>query len=209
MNASASSQAFFCFGSLPVELRIKIWEAALPTPRIIWPYHKDNPTTVELQDWEALNHTDRTKKSKFKIFTLLFVCNESHSTCWPLWVDPNRDTIVLRIDYFNPTTEPKFDLSRLENLAYTSTASQDAMATQVNYTGFALIKQQCPALQTLTFIAKESLDEDGWPYPVLPAQGSPCKFVQLIPLEGIFDHEVRHILTCCLQRMPCYDDLTS
>jgi hypothetical protein len=64
------------FGNLPKEIRLEIWEAALPGPRIV--ELRERPFKIG----NLLNRNHRTPKAGFKSYCraldILFACRESH-----------------------------------------------------------------------------------------------------------------------------------
>jgi hypothetical protein len=98
---------FTLFNRLPIELRLKIWEAALPDPRVINIREKRSKKTRLGRDMVAV-------ASDTKAPSVLFACRESYSVASKFYIpsfafadsipetyfDFQRDTLYLRFDTF-------------------------------------------------------------------------------------------------------------
>ncbi|KAH6668516.1 hypothetical protein B0J14DRAFT_167205 [Halenospora varia] len=106
-STSSPSLLFKLFNRLPIELRLKIWEAALPDPRVINIRQKKLRKTRRGRDMMGVT-------SDTKAPSVLFACRESYSVASKFYTpsfalahsipetyfDLERDTLYLRFDTF-------------------------------------------------------------------------------------------------------------
>ena len=106
-STSSHALMFTLFNRLPIELRLKIWEAALPDPRVVNIREKRLRKTRPGRDMVAVT-------SDTKAPSVLFACRESYSAASKFYIpsfafsdsipetyfDFQRDTLYLRFDTF-------------------------------------------------------------------------------------------------------------
>jgi hypothetical protein len=99
------------------------------------------------------------------------------------YIDGTRDTIVLREDYITEDYSERLDLRRVQNVAFHGDVMQNDIERGVATPLYSVIRTECPALRTFSFILGDSVSSE-YSY-----RNNDRPFCQLIPVNEIYEYE--------------------
>jgi hypothetical protein len=149
---------FTLFPRLPIELRLLIWNYAMPGPRIVDSYwhewYNGMALMMELSPWAIINACHESRDEALKRYRVRLTDVREHEVAddaWPMLIDPVRDTVVLPINLSTEVDHEEIDsfadmFNDVQHLAINAVRGhQDEIASLEWLT-------RLPAVRTLTVI---------------------------------------------------------